>query len=42
MGITVYEDVSFSLPDNFIRPFRAETDSRNEYKTAVSKYVRAY
>lgn len=30
------EDISFSLPDTFIRPFREETDSRNEYKTQVS------
>ena len=30
------EDVSFSLPDTFIRPFREEVDSRNEYKTQVS------
>jgi hypothetical protein len=29
----VIEDINFSLPDNFIRPFREEIDSRNEYRT---------
>jgi hypothetical protein len=32
----IAEDINFSLPDNFIRPFREEIDSRNEYRTQVS------
>lgn len=34
-GASMPEDISFSLPDNFVRPFREETDSRNEYKSQV-------
>ena len=35
-GTVMSEDISFYLPDTFIRPFREEVDSRNEYKTQVS------
>jgi hypothetical protein len=35
----VIEDINFSLPDNFIRPFREEIDSRNEYRTQVSYII---
>jgi hypothetical protein len=31
----VVEDISFSLPDTFIQPFREDRDSRNEYKSQV-------
>jgi len=34
-GSEVGEDMNFNLPDNFIRPFREEIDSRNEYKTRL-------
>jgi hypothetical protein len=31
----VEEEISFSLPDTFIQPFREDRDSRNEYKSQV-------
>ena len=34
-GSEVVEDTNFNLPDNFIRPFREDIDSRNEYKTRL-------
>ena len=36
---TIPEDINFNLPDNFIRPFRDDIDSRNEYKTRTETAV---
>ena len=34
-GSEFIEDINFNLPDNFIRPFREDIDSRNEYKSRI-------
>ena len=34
-GSEFVEDINFNLPDNFIRPFREDIDSRNEYKSRI-------
>ena len=36
---TIPEDINFNLPDNFIRPFREDIDSRNEYKTRTEMAI---
>ena len=36
-GLNLIEDANFNLPDNFIRPFIEEFDSRNEFKSKVSQ-----
>ena len=38
-GLNLIEDANFNLPDNFIRPFIEEFDSRNEFKSKVSQLL---